>query len=104
MVEVSQNLKSVLEKIESARIQVIVILLLSSLEKKSFYILFYSFHLIFFVFRLKMTCYCAQSNDKQNVRLVAVSKTKPVENIIEAYRAGQRHFGENYVIGQLFSI
>lgn len=30
-------------------------------------------------------------------RLVAVSKTKPVENIIEAYEAGQRHFGENYV-------
>ncbi|XP_036322694.1 pyridoxal phosphate homeostasis protein-like isoform X2 [Rhagoletis pomonella] len=29
--------------------------------------------------------------------LVAVSKTKPVEMIIEAYTAGQRHFGENYV-------
>ncbi|XP_045475570.1 pyridoxal phosphate homeostasis protein [Harmonia axyridis] len=32
-----------------------------------------------------------------NPRLVAVSKTKPVESIIEAYEAGQRHFGENYV-------
>lgn len=31
-------------------------------------------------------------------RLVAVSKTKPVNDIIEAYNAGQRHFGENYVI------
>ncbi|XP_039961451.1 pyridoxal phosphate homeostasis protein [Bactrocera tryoni] len=30
-------------------------------------------------------------------QLVAVSKTKPVEMIIEAYEAGQRHFGENYV-------
>ncbi|XP_045131847.1 pyridoxal phosphate homeostasis protein-like isoform X1 [Portunus trituberculatus] len=30
-------------------------------------------------------------------RLVAVSKTKPKEMILEAYRAGQRHFGENYV-------
>lgn len=30
-------------------------------------------------------------------RLVAVSKTKPVELVIEAYKAGQRHFGENYV-------
>ncbi|KAK7070218.1 hypothetical protein SK128_013200, partial [Halocaridina rubra] len=30
-------------------------------------------------------------------RLVAVSKTKPKEMIIEAYAAGQRHFGENYV-------
>ncbi|GAU92464.1 hypothetical protein RvY_04541 [Ramazzottius varieornatus] len=28
--------------------------------------------------------------------LVAVSKTKPVEAILEAYQAGQRHFGENY--------
>eukprot|EP00201_Polytomella_parva_P000217 CAMPEP_0175038698 /NCGR_PEP_ID=MMETSP0052_2-20121109/21_1 /TAXON_ID=51329 ORGANISM="Polytomella parva, Strain SAG 63-3" /NCGR_SAMPLE_ID=MMETSP0052_2 /ASSEMBLY_ACC=CAM_ASM_000194 /LENGTH=277 /DNA_ID=CAMNT_0016300165 /DNA_START=71 /DNA_END=904 /DNA_ORIENTATION=+ len=30
-------------------------------------------------------------------RLVAVSKTKPVEAIMEAYNAGQRVFGENYV-------
>jgi pyridoxal phosphate enzyme (YggS family) len=30
-------------------------------------------------------------------RLVAVSKTKPVEALQEAYDAGQRHFGENYV-------
>ena len=30
-----------------------------------------------------------------HVTLVAVSKTKPVEVIIEAYRAGQRDFGEN---------
>jgi len=30
-------------------------------------------------------------------RLVAVSKTKPVEAVLEAYAAGQRHFGENYV-------
>ncbi len=29
--------------------------------------------------------------------LVAVSKTKPVELILEAYEAGQRDFGENYV-------
>lgn len=28
---------------------------------------------------------------------MAVSKTKPIETIIEAYNAGQRHFGENYV-------
>ena len=30
-------------------------------------------------------------------RLVAVSKTKPVEMIIEAYEAGHRDFGENYI-------
>jgi PLP dependent protein len=32
-----------------------------------------------------------------SVRLVAVSKTKPVELLREAYDAGQRVFGENYV-------
>lgn len=32
-----------------------------------------------------------------NIRLVAVSKTKPVSMILEAYDCGQRHFGENYV-------
>eukprot|EP00270_Netrium_digitus_P005169 TRINITY_DN1672_c0_g2_i1.p1 TRINITY_DN1672_c0_g2~~TRINITY_DN1672_c0_g2_i1.p1 ORF type:complete len:233 (+),score=71.64 TRINITY_DN1672_c0_g2_i1:221-919(+) len=32
-----------------------------------------------------------------NVRVVAVSKTKPVELLKEAFDAGQRHFGENYV-------
>jgi hypothetical protein len=31
------------------------------------------------------------------VRLVAVSKTKPAEELLEAHSAGQRHFGENYV-------
>jgi PLP dependent protein len=29
--------------------------------------------------------------------LVAVTKTKPVEDILEAYEAGHRDFGENYV-------
>jgi PLP dependent protein len=32
-----------------------------------------------------------------NVTLVAVSKTKPVEQLMDAYDAGQRDFGENYV-------
>jgi hypothetical protein len=31
------------------------------------------------------------------VTLVAVSKTKPNEQVMEAYEAGQRDFGENYV-------
>lgn len=30
-----------------------------------------------------------------NVTLIAVSKTKPTEDILEAYQAGQRIFGEN---------
>lgn len=33
----------------------------------------------------------------ENVKLVAVSKTKPNEDILEAYNAGQRIFGENKV-------
>lgn len=32
-----------------------------------------------------------------HVTLVAVSKTKPNELILEAYETGHRHFGENYV-------
>jgi pyridoxal phosphate enzyme (YggS family) len=31
------------------------------------------------------------------VQLIAVSKTKPVKMLQEAYQAGARHFGENYV-------
>ncbi|MGR8942575.1 MAG: YggS family pyridoxal phosphate-dependent enzyme [Gammaproteobacteria bacterium] len=31
-----------------------------------------------------------------SVLLLAVSKTKPAHDIAEAYRAGQRHFGESY--------
>ena len=33
----------------------------------------------------------------EDVRLVAVSKTKPLELLMEAYEHGQRVFGENYV-------
>ncbi|MGL5028077.1 MAG: YggS family pyridoxal phosphate-dependent enzyme [Shewanella oncorhynchi] len=32
-----------------------------------------------------------------SIRLLAVSKTKPIEDIIAVYQAGQRCFGENYV-------
>lgn len=32
-----------------------------------------------------------------NVRLVAISKTKPNEDLLEAYNAGQRIFGENKI-------
>jgi PLP dependent protein len=33
----------------------------------------------------------------EHVTLIAVSKTKPVSALEEAYKAGQRHFGENKV-------
>ena len=35
--------------------------------------------------------------DPASVRLVAVSKTRPVADILEAHEAGQSIFGENYV-------
>lgn len=38
-----------------------------------------------------------QQLEPYHARLVAVSKTKPVEDIRELYAAGQRIFGENYV-------
>jgi hypothetical protein len=34
---------------------------------------------------------------EKKVTLIAVSKTKPVEDILELYKMGQRDFGENYV-------
>lgn len=39
----------------------------------------------------------AAGRQPSDVRLLAVSKTKPVEAIQAAYDAGQREFGENYV-------
>ncbi len=38
-----------------------------------------------------------QELDAKQVTLVAVSKTKPVEDILALYELGQRDFGENYV-------
>ena len=35
--------------------------------------------------------------DAKQLTLVAVSKTKPIEDILELYNLGQRDFGENYV-------
>jgi len=43
----------------------------------------------------------SQCNDcgrsAEEITLLAVSKTKPVSDILIAYRAGQHHFGENYL-------
>lgn len=41
-------------------------------------------------------CQSAQRHP-EDVQLLAVSKTKPAEMVLQAYQAGQRHFGENYV-------
>lgn len=39
----------------------------------------------------------AAGRDPEGVRLVAVSKTRPAADVIDAFRAGQIIFGENYV-------
>lgn len=39
----------------------------------------------------------SQELNEKNVTLVAVSKTKPIEDIEALYQLGQRDFGENYV-------
>lgn len=45
---------------------------------------------------VEKTCQ-ACGRDKTDVTLIAVSKTKPVEMLMEAYHAGARDFGENKV-------
>ena len=39
----------------------------------------------------------AYSRKPDDVKLVAVSKTKPDQMIVDAYNSGQREFGENYI-------
>nr|WP_297788125.1 YggS family pyridoxal phosphate-dependent enzyme [uncultured Allomuricauda sp.] len=46
---------------------------------------------------IKDNLYSIKSDLPEGVTLVAVSKTKPNEDILEAYEAGQRVFGENKV-------
>merc|ERR1712194_62646 len=47
--------------------------------------------------RSKVAAAVSQANLGFEPRLVAVSKTKPIEALLEAFEAGQRYFGENYV-------
>jgi pyridoxal phosphate enzyme (YggS family) len=50
------------------------------------------------VIREKIRVACRENDrPESSVRLVAVSKTKPNELIMEAYQNGHYHFGENYV-------
>src|SRR5687767_1280206 len=46
--------------------------------------------------RIALACAAAQ-RDVRSVTLLAVSKTFPVTAVREAFDAGQRAFGENYV-------
>lgn len=45
--------------------------------------------------RIEAACQKADKSPEA-VTLLAVSKTKPMSQLTEAYQAGQRHFGENY--------
>lgn len=53
---------------------------------------------------VKDNIYKINASLPQNVTLIAVSKTKPVEDIKEAYEAGIRDFGENKVQEMLTKI
>jgi pyridoxal phosphate enzyme (YggS family) len=46
---------------------------------------------------LKENLHKIKNSLPENVTLVAVSKTKPVSDLMEAYEAGQRIFGENKI-------
>ena len=45
--------------------------------------------------RIELACDQAQ-RARSSVTLLAVSKTKPLADLVTAYQAGQRHFAENY--------
>ncbi|WP_299580553.1 YggS family pyridoxal phosphate-dependent enzyme [uncultured Microbulbifer sp.] len=44
-----------------------------------------------------VTCCNNCDRDPAEITLLAVSKTRPAEDLRSAYTAGQRHFGENYL-------
>ncbi len=46
---------------------------------------------------IKNNLHTIKSSLPENVTLVAVSKTKPISDLMEAYEAGQRIFGENKI-------
>lgn len=47
--------------------------------------------------RKRVAAVTAEVEGRKQPRLVAVSKTKPIDDLKAAYAAGQRVFGENYV-------
>lgn len=46
--------------------------------------------------RIKAAC-ARSGRNPEDVTVIAVSKTKPEDDILELYKAGQRDFGENYI-------
>jgi pyridoxal phosphate enzyme (YggS family) len=57
----------------------------------------FTLHKIFIVVNTDSYKQLQQELSVKNVTLVAVSKTKPVSDILELYHLGHRDFGENYV-------
>ena len=47
--------------------------------------------------KLRRACLRQRQSKREDITLIAVSKTKPLEDLIEAYEAGCRDFGENKV-------
>ena len=47
--------------------------------------------------RSRVQAAIAKSPYRQNVTMLAVSKTQPIEKIRALYQLGHRDFGENYV-------
>ena len=43
------------------------------------------------------SCLQRAERSQNDLTLLCVSKTKPISQIIEAYNAGERHFGESYI-------
>ncbi|CAH8517615.1 unnamed protein product [Heterobilharzia americana] len=48
--------------------------------------------------KIEEACQSSPSVGQKVCRLVAVSKEKPIQSIIEAYNAGQKHFAENKIV------
>lgn len=84
-IDVKLGIKHILERVEQAYL-------------KRSPVRIFCLHLLLSVMHwMKFHFYRNQEIRTAKPTLVAVSKTKPIEMIIDAYSTGQRHFGENYV-------
>lgn len=88
--DIKYGLRSVLAKIEQARLK------RPQVSKTSYIKIMNYVKLCNIYFCIKIINYLQELQCIEPI-LVAVSKTKPANAVIEAYEAGQRHFGENYV-------
>lgn len=80
-IDVKLGIKSILSRVEAAYARRNQVMKCSHGDRA------FNFHIFAFLLKEIKTC---------KPTLVAVSKTKPTELLIDAYSMGQRHFGENY--------